>query len=337
VRGVLLLWRRFVFHRFFKTSVTTAFATALLFGMKIAHAQYPTKSVTMIVGYPAGGSVDLAGRTIAAELSKRMGQPFVVDNIGGAGGTIGAQRAVSAAADGYTLLLGTNSEIAIAKLTNNAIKYDGTKDLTPIGMIGTQPMLLAAKVGLGVKSIDELVALAKKSPGKLNYGSAGVSTPLHLAGEMVNQIGGVQLNHVPYKGAAPMVTDLLGGNIELGMFVLSSGLPHVRSGKIVPLGITESKRSASAPDIPTLNESKALEGLDMGIFFGVFAPAKTDRAIAERLEKEIMAALADPEVTKKLTDAGVNVRPTRGADFGKLIAGEVSKYRKVVDLAKIRE
>jgi tripartite-type tricarboxylate transporter receptor subunit TctC len=169
--------------------------------MTFAHAQtYPSKPITVIVGYPAGGSTDLAGRTIATELGKRMGQPFVVENIGGAGGTIGAQKVVSAAADGYTLLLGTNSEIAIAKLTNAAIKYDGTKDLAPIGMLGTQPMLLAAKVGLGVKNTDELIALAKKSPGKLNYGSAGISTPLHLAGEMINQTGGVQLNHVPYKG-----------------------------------------------------------------------------------------------------------------------------------------
>ncbi|MGL5005049.1 MAG: Bug family tripartite tricarboxylate transporter substrate binding protein, partial [Casimicrobium sp.] len=231
--------------RFFSSVFFLAFVAH---AMTNAHAQYPTKPVTVLVGYPAGGSTDLAARTIATELGKRMGQPFVVENIGGAGGTIGAQKAVSAAADGYTLLLGTNSEIAIAKLTNAAIKYDGSKDLQAIGMIGTQPMLLAAKVGLGAKTTDELIALAKQSPGKLNYGSAGVSTPLHLAGEMINQPAGVQLNHVPYKGAAPMTTDLLGGNIELGMFVLSSGLPHVKSGKVVPLGITESKRSPSAPD-----------------------------------------------------------------------------------------
>jgi tripartite-type tricarboxylate transporter receptor subunit TctC len=305
--------------------------------MTAAHAQYPNKPVIVIVGYPAGGSTDLAGRTIAAELGKRLGQPFVVENVGGAGGTIGAQKAVSATADGYTLLLGTNSEIAIAKLTNSAIKYDGTKDLLPIGLIGTQPMLLAAKPTLGVKNTDELIALAKKSPGKLTFGTAGVSTPLHLAGEMVNQIGSVQLSHVPYKGAAPMTTDLLGGNIDLGVFVLSSGLPHVKSGKVIALGITESKRSPAAPDIPTLNESKALEGLDMGIFFGLFAPAKTDRAIVERLEKEMAAALADPDVVKKLSDAGVNVRPLRAADFAKKIANEVDKYRKVVEIAKIKE
>jgi tripartite-type tricarboxylate transporter receptor subunit TctC len=323
-----------VIHRTLRGIALAATAVCMTF----AHAQtYPSKPITVIVGYPAGGSTDLAGRTIATELGKRLGQPFVVENIGGAGGTIGAQKAVSAAADGYTLLLGTNSEVAIAKLTNAAIKYDGTKDLVPIGMMGTQPMLLAAKVGLGVKNTDELIALAKKSPGTLNYGSAGVSTPLHLAGEMINQTGGVQLNHVPYKGAAPMTADLLGGNIELGMFVLSSGLQHVKAGRVVPLGITESRRSPSAPDIPTLNESKALEGLDMGIFFGLFAPAKTDRAIVERLEKEMMAALADPDVVKKLTEAGVNVRPTRGADFAKSIAGEVVKYKRVVDIAKIRE
>jgi tripartite-type tricarboxylate transporter receptor subunit TctC len=204
-------------------------------------------------------------------------------------------------------------------------------------MVGTQPMLLVAKPTLGVKTTDELLALAKKLPGKLTYGSAGVSTPLHLAGEMVNQVGGVQLNHIPYKGAAPMTTDLLGGNIDLGMFVLSSGLTHVKSGKVIALGITESKRSSAAPDIPTLNESKALEGLDMGIFFGLFAPAKTDRTIVERLEKEMMAALADSDVVKKLSEAGVNVRPTRGADFTKMIADEARKYQKVVEIAKIRE
>jgi tripartite-type tricarboxylate transporter receptor subunit TctC len=321
----------------FRPLLASSLLAFALFPMTSAHAQYPSKPVTVIVGYPGGGSTDLAARTIAAELGKRLNQPFVVENIGGAGGTIGAQKAVNAAPDGYTLLLGTNSEIAIAKLTNSAIKYDGSKDFAPIGMIGTQPMLLAAKPALGVKTTDELVALAKKSPGKLTYGTAGVSTPLHLAGEMVNQTGGVQLNHVPYKGAAPMTTDLLGGNIDLGMFVLSSGLPHVKSGKVIALGVTESKRSPAAPDIPTLNESKALEGLDMGIFFGLFAPAKTDRAIVERLEKEMAAALADAEVVKKLTEAGVNVRPLRAADFAKKIASEVETYRKVVEIAKIRD
>jgi tripartite-type tricarboxylate transporter receptor subunit TctC len=305
--------------------------------MTTAHAQYPTKPITLIVGYPAGGSVDLAARTLAAGLSKGLGQAVVVENAAGAGGTIGAQKAVNAAADGYTLLLGTNSEIAIAKLTNGAIKYDGLKDLAPIGLIGTQPMLLVARTGLGIKTTDELLTMAKKAPGKLTYASSGVGTPLHLAGEMVNQIGGVQLLHVPYKGAAQMTTDILGGNVDLAMFVLSSALPHVKSGKVVALGITESKRSPAAPDIATLNESKALDGLDMGIFFGVFAPAKTDRAIITRLEKEMMATLAEPEVAKKLGEAGLNVRPTQGVEFGKLIDAEVSKYRKVVDIAKIRE
>jgi tripartite-type tricarboxylate transporter receptor subunit TctC len=318
-------------------SVRIFSASVAALGMTIAHAQYPTKPVTIVVGYPAGGSVDLAARTLAAGLAKGLGQPVIVENVGGAGGTIGAQKAVTAAADGYTLLLGTNSEIAIARLTNSAIKYDGLKDLAPIGLIGTQPMLLVARSGLGAKSTDELLAMAKKAPGKLTYASSGVGTPLHLAGEMVNQIGGVSLLHVPYKGAAQMTTDILGGNVDLAMFVLSSALTHVKSGKLVPLGVTESKRSPSAPEIPTLNESKALEGLDMGIFFGLFAPAKTDRAIIERLEKEMIAALSEPELAKKLTDAGVNVRPTRGADFAKSIANEIVKYKKVVEIAKIKE
>jgi tripartite-type tricarboxylate transporter receptor subunit TctC len=310
---------------------------AALIAMNAAHAQYPSKPITLIVGYPAGGSVDLAARTLAAGLAKGLGQPVVVDNAAGAGGTIGAQKAVVAAADGYTLLLGTNSEIAIAKLTNSAIKYDGLRDLAAIGLIGTQPMLLVARNGLGIKSTDELLAMAKKSPGKLTYASSGVGTPLHLAGEMVNQIGGVSLLHVPYKGASQMTTDILGGNVDLAMFVLSSALPHVKSGKVVPLGITESKRSAAAPDIATLNESKTLDGLDMGIFFGLFAPAKTDRAIIARLEKEMTAALGEPEVVKKLSDAGLSVRPMQGVAFAKLIDAEVSKYRKVVEIAKIRE
>ncbi len=312
-------------------------AITSLICMTIAHAQYPSKPITLIVGYPAGGSVDLVGRALAVELGKRVGQPVVVENVGGAGGAIGAQKAVAAPADGHTLLLGTNSEIAIARLTNSAIKYDGTKDLVAIGLMGTQPMLLVAKPSLGVKSADELLALAKKSPGKLTYGTSGISTPLHLAGEMVNQTGGVALTHVPYKGAAPMVTDLLGGNIDVGMFVLSSGLPHVKSGKVIALGITESKRSPAAPEIPTLGETKALAGLDMGIFFGLFAPARTERTIIERLEKEMLAILGDAEFAKKLSDAGVNVRAMRGNDFSKLIAGEVGKYQRVVEIAKIRE
>ena len=189
---------------------------------------YPSKPITLVVGYPPGGSTDLTGRALGLELSQRLGVPVVIENVGGAGGAIGAQKVANAAPDGYTLLVGANNEVAISRLVNPSVRYD-LKDFTPIGLVASQPLVLVASPAAGVKNANDLLALLKKNPGKFSYGSSGVGTSLHLAGEMVKQQGGVFMTHVPYRGVAPLTNDLLGGNIEFGMFVLSSARPSRRT------------------------------------------------------------------------------------------------------------
>jgi tripartite-type tricarboxylate transporter receptor subunit TctC len=298
---------------------------------------YPNKPIALVVGYPPGGSVDFVARTIAPELGRRMGQPIVIDNAAGASGTIGTQKVVNATADGYTLLLGSGSEISIARLTNAAVRYDGVRDLSPLVLIGTQPMVLVGKADIVAKTTDELVAAAKASPGKLSFASAGTGTPLHLAGELINQQGRIQILHVPYKGAAPMVNDILGGQIDLAVLVLSSAMPHIKAGKVRAFGVTEAKRSKAAPDIPALAETKALEGVDMGVWFGLFAPAKLPSAVADRLQKELLATLAEPSIRTKLTDAGVDVIAAPAADLTSFVIRETQKYKRIVEIAKIKE
>jgi tripartite-type tricarboxylate transporter receptor subunit TctC len=312
-------------------------ASLSMFAAPASAQTYPTRPITLLVGYPAGGSVDLVARVVGPRLSEKLGQPVVVENIGGAGGTIGAARAVNAAADGYTLLLGSGSEVSIARLTNPAVKYDGTRDLAPIGLIGTAPMVLVGAPKLTQRSAADLLAYVEKNPGKLSYASSGVGTPLNLAGELIKQTAKVDMVHVPYRGAAQMVTDTLAGNVDLAVLVLSSALPHIEGGKLIPFGVTEARRSAAAPQIPALAETPKLKGVDMGVWFGLLAPVKTPEPIVARLHQELEAVLVEPEVVKKLGEAGVRVAPGSAADFARFIRDETRKYEVIVQTGNIRE
>ncbi|SOZ97426.1 conserved hypothetical protein, UPF0065 [Cupriavidus taiwanensis] len=302
-----------------------------------AAAAWPTKPITLVVGYTAGGSVDLVARTIAPELGKRLGQSVVIENLGGAGGTIGAAKVVKAEADGYTLLMGSGSEVSIARLTNPAVRYDGEKDLAPVTFVGTQPMVLVGKPGLPAKNAAELIALAKAQPGKLSYASSGVGTPLNLAGELIKQQGKVEITHVPYKGASAMATDLLGGQIDLAVMVLSSALPHIQANRVQAYGVTGAKRSPVAPNVPALAETPALKGVDMGVWFGLMGPASLPKPVVERLNTEMQAVLAMPDVKKKLAEAGVEVAPANPAQFGSFIKRETGRYRTIVQTAGIQQ
>jgi len=317
-------------------AATLTFLAVAASGSALADT-WPSKPINLVVGYTAGGSVDLVARTVAPELGKRLGQSVVIENMGGAGGTIGAAKVVKADADGYTLLMGSGSEVSIARLTNPAVRYDGEKDLAPITFVGTQPMVLVGKNGLPAKNADELIALAKSQPGKLSYASSGVGTPLNLAGELIKQQGKVNITHVPYKGASAMSTDLLGGQIDLAVMVLSSALPHIHAGRIQAYGVTEAKRSAAAPNVPALAESNALKGVNMGVWFGLMAPAGTPRPVIDRLNTEMQAVLAMPEVKKKLAEAGVEVAPRAPAQFAAFVKSETARYRTIVQAAGIHE
>ena len=298
-------------------------------------AAYPTKPVTLVVGYPAGGSTDLTGRALGDALAKQLGVPVVIENLGGAGGAIGAQKVANATPDGYTLLVGANNEVAISRLVTKTTKYE-LKDFTPIGMIASQPMVLVASPSAGVKNLDEFIAKVKAAPGKYSYGSSGVGTGLHLAGEMVKERAGLFMTHIPYRGVAPLTTDLVGNNLEFGVFVLSSGLPHIKSGKVVALGTTEAQRSGFTPDVPALGEHAALKGIDIGTWFALLGPAKLPDAVTARLKTALAEVLKSPEFRKKMEASGSTVA-TADVDMPTFLQAEVAKYQKIVQFANIEQ
>lgn len=315
-----------------RTCLYAAACMAAVLPLSAAFAQaWPVaKPITLVVGYPAGGSVDLVARIVAEPLSKRLGTPVVVDNVGGAGGTIGAQKVVSAAADGYTLLLGSGSEVSIARIYNHAVKYNGETDLSHIGLIGITPMVFVAAPKVGVKTMEEALQKSKREPNKLNFASSGIGTPLHVSGELINLMAGTTFKHVPYRGAAQMVQDVLGGNIEFGVFVLSSAMPHIESGKMVPLGLTTPTRSRAAPQIPALSEVTRLKGYDMNVWFGLFGPSKLPASMTARLNKELNEVLKDPEVWKKLQKAGISNDGGTSQALTNFIKAETLRVRNVV-------
>jgi len=319
-----------------RTLFLPALALALAFPALAQTETYPNRPITLVVGYPPGGSTDLTGRTVADQLARKLGVPVVVENASGAGGAIAALKVSRAAPDGYTVFLGANNEIAINRLISpSTVKYS-YKDFTPIGLVASQPMVLVAGAGTGIKDVDQFLKAVKAKPGRFSYGSSGMGTALHLAGEMVKEQGGLYLTHIPYRGVAPLANDLLGGALEYGVFVLSSGLPHIRSGKLVALGTTEKKRSATTPDIPALAENPGLRNMDIGVWFALMAPPKLPEPIAARLRKALAESLQAPELRKKLEDSGSSIAPPQ-VDMAKFLADETAKYQKIVNFANIKE
>ena len=312
-------------------------ALALLAGASVLAQPepYPSKPITIVVAYPAGGSTDLTGRVLGLELSKKLGVPVIIENVGGAGGAIGAQKVANAAPDGYTLLVGASNEIAISRLVSSAVKYD-IKDFTPIGLIATQPMVLVASQSSGVKTVEQFMRKVAQNPGKYSYGSSGVGTALHLAGEMVKDQGGLFMTHIPYRGVAPLTNDLLGNNIDFGVFVLSSGLPHIRSGKVVALGTTEAKRSPMTADIPALAETPKLKGIDINIWFALMGPARMPAPVVAKLKAALNESLQTTALRKKLEDSGSTVSPLN-INMPAFLKQESEKYQRIVDFAKIKE
>lgn len=309
-------------------------ASALL--APAAHAQgYPTKPIRLVIPFPAGGATDIFGRALSQKLGERLGQTIVVDNKPGAGGSIGSDIVAKATPDGYTLLLGSTNEMVIASMINNAVKYDSVKDFAPLGVIASQPMLLAASKNSGVKTAAEyLQKLRASAPGSFNYGSSGVGTTLHLAGEMINQSTGTRAEHVPYRGVAPLVTDLMSGQLDYGMLVLSSGLPQVRGDKIVALGVTEKKRSPVAPDLPALAETPGFEGVDISVWFALYGPAGLPEPVATKLRGALADTLKSEQFRAKMQEAG-GVLSQPGLDPAAYQAEETKKYGALVKAAKI--
>lgn len=319
----------------FSSVLSLVFAASIA---PLAHGQtdgYPDRPVTVVVAYPPGGSTDLTGRAVADQLSKKLGVPVIVENVGGAGGAIGAHKVSRAAPDGYTLLLGANNEIAINRLISPSVKYS-YKDFTPIGLVASQPMVLVASTQSGVKTTDQFIKTVKAKPGKYIYGSSGVGTALHLSAEMAKQQAGLFMSHIPYRGVGPLTTDLYAGTVDFGVYVLSSGLPHIRGGKVVALGITEKKRSAVAPDLAPLADHPSLSQMDISVWFALMAPPNLPEAITARLRKALAESLQTPEFRKKLEDSGSTVAPLN-VEMNGFLAEESAKYQKIVDFANIKE
>jgi len=296
------------------------------------------RPITLIVPFTPGGNVDFAGRVLATRLQERLKQNVIVENVAGAGGIVGVQRAVQATPDGYTLLIGVDSPISIARfVTPSAVRYDPQRDLAPIGMLNAAPMIIVGRPGLPANDFGELLRLARTQPGKLSYGTSGVGTVLHLAMERVKILAGIDILHVPYKGGAPIVTDLIGNQVDLAMLVTVATLPQVKSGKIKAFAVTTPQRVPQAPEIPTLTEFAELRGFDMVAWTGLFAPAKTPAAIVERLNAELNQALGSPEVGGKFEEQGAILRRFTPAEFADFLRKEQTDYAEIVRKAGIKE
>ena len=301
---------------------------ALAPSLVLAQATYPGKPVRLVVPFPAGGTTDLLARAAAQKLSEAWGQQVIVDNRPGAAGNIGAELVSKAAPDGYTLLMGTVGTHAINPSLYAKMPYDHVKDFVPVILVAGVPNVLVVNPGLPVNSVAELIAYAKANPGKLNFASSGSGTSIHLSGELFKTMTGVQMTHVPYKGSAPALTDLMGGQVQLMFDNLPSSLAFIKAGKLRALGVTSAVRAAALPDTPTVADT--VPGFEASSWFGILAPAGTPRDIVTKINAETAKWLASPDAKEKLAGQGANVAGGSPDAFAKHIQTETAKWAKVV-------
>jgi tripartite-type tricarboxylate transporter receptor subunit TctC len=308
-------------------------------GAARAQAPWPTaKPITIIVPFSAGGSVDVSARLVAQKLSERLKQSVVVENVAGAGGTIGVAKAVNAAPDGYTLVMGADSPVAIARLVNPAaVKYDTLKDLAPVGLVNTAPMVLVARPGLPANTLAEVLKLAKEQPGKLSYATSGVGTVLHLAMELIKDQAKVFITHVPYRGGAQIVTDLVGNQVDLALLVSVTATPQIQAKKMKGIAVTDDKRLPALPDVPVVAETPGFKGFDVVAWTGLFAPVQTPPAVVERLNRELNAVLNSEEVRTKMQEQGAIGGSGSPAEFARFVQREQERYARIVRAANIKE
>jgi len=290
---------------------------------------YPAKPVRFVVAFPPGGGTDIIARAIAQKLAERIAQQVVVDNRPGAGGNIGTDIVAKSAPDGYTMLMGSAGPLAINASLFGKMPFDPIKDLAPVTLAASTPNVLVVHPSLRVATVKELIALAKARPGEINFASSGHGTPAHLAGELFNSMAGVKMVHVPYKGAAPALADLLGGQVQLMFSTMPPALPHVKDGKLRALAVTSAKRSPAAPDLPTLDEI-ALPGFEANTWHGVVVPAGTPATIVARLNREIVAILHLPDVVERFSSQGAEALGSTPEEFAAYIRSETLKWAKVV-------
>lgn len=307
-----------------------ALAACLTPALPAAMAQtFPAKPITLVVPHSAGGTSDILARTVAAEAAKTLGQTIVIDNKGGANGTIAAKQVASSAPDGYTLLLATASTHGINPSLYSRISYDAVKDFTPVTLLATVPNVLVVGPNVKAGNVQELIAFIRSQGDKTNMGSAGAGTPGHLAGEMFKSEAKLQFTHVPYKGGSPAITDLIGGQIDFMFTTIPGVLPHVKAGSLRALAVTSPERSSAMPDVPTMAES-GLPGFQAVSWHGIVAPAGTPDAVVARLNQALTGALAAPEVKQRLMEEGARASGVNTAEFGKFIQTEMAAWAKAV-------
>jgi tripartite-type tricarboxylate transporter receptor subunit TctC len=301
---------------------------ALLPAAQLAHAVYPDKPVRLVIPFAPGGPSDVLGRAISQKLGVALGQPVLADNKPGAGTNLAAEFVAKAAPDGYTLLLMMVGTQAINEAMYPKLGYNTVRDFAPITLTAASSLMLAAHPSVPAKNLKELVALAKATPGKFNYGTAGAGTPLHLGGLLLNNLAGTDFQHVPYKGAAPAMNDVLGGQIQLIMAGTPSVLAHIKSGKLNAMGVTSARRSPNAPEVPTVAET--YPGFEVELVYALVAPAGTPKDVVARLNAEVIKLLQDPETKDKLAGQGFEVRTSSPEQLGSYIKSEITKWAPLV-------
>jgi tripartite-type tricarboxylate transporter receptor subunit TctC len=295
----------------------------------LAAADYPTRPVSLVVAFPPGGASDLLARILGRQLDQLLGQPFVIDNRPGAGGNIAAEAVARAVADGYTLLLGNNSILATNAALYQHINFDPVADFAPIGLVGSQANILVVNPDVPARTMGDLIALARANPGKLNYASSGHGLAAHLAGELFKAEAKVDLVHVPYKGAAPALQDLIAGHVQMMFATASSVVPHVKDGKVRALAVTTLKRTAVFPELATMDEL-GLTGFDATTWHGLVAPVKTPKEIVTALNRALITALDDAAVKQSFAGMGVDIIGGTPEEFAAYIASETPKWTAIV-------
>ena len=313
--------------RFFRS---VAIALALIGALGPAAAQdYPNRPITLVVPFPPGGSTSIVARIVGEKMGEMLGQQMVIDNRGGAGGTIGTRAVAKSTPDGYTLLLGYTGTLAIGPTLYPNVGYDPRKDFAPIGLIGHAPNSLVLHPSFAPRSVKELVDYAKANPGKVNYGSAGVGTVSHVSGVYFANAAGIQLTHIPYKGTGPALADLLGGHIPMAFAPIPSTHANIAEGKMRGLAVTSGKRSSLLPDVPTIAEA-GVAGFEASLYYGIVAPAGTPRPIVDKLNQVLRAALASDDVRKRLSTDGAEPTPGSPDEYATFIDRDETKWSKVV-------
>jgi len=293
-----------------------------------SNAEYPDRPVRMIVPFTPAGATDLLARLVGEGLGARLGQPVLVENRPGAGANVGAEIAARAPADGYTLLMGPASVYAISATLYPKLGYDLGKDFVPVCLVANVPHVLLVNNDVPAKTVEGLVTLAKKSPGALNIASQGNGTVSHLEAELFNRMAGIELVHVPYRGSAPALADLMGGRVQVMFDSIASALPHIRAGKVRPIAVASHERSTLLPQLPTVAAS--LPGYSAHSWLGIFVPAKTPKPIVDRLQRDLAASIDDAGARARLAEAGFEPKSSTSAEFARLVREEVEKWRPIV-------